>query len=320
VRHAAAVTQLTVEEAVETEEAEIIADDTLRLIFTCCHPALTADAQVALTLREVCGLTTEAIARAFLVPAPTLAQRIVRAKTKIRDARIPYEVPDADQLDERLETVLAAIYLVFNEGYSAIAGGLAHEAIRLGRLLAELLPDPEVLGLLALMLLHDSRSAARIGPKGDAVLIADQDRSLWDRGKIAEGSALVRRAMASPNLGHYAIQSAIALEHTREAIDWAEVARLYELLVRADPSPVVRLNQAVAASMLEGPERALPLVDALIAGQLGNYHLAHAARADFCRRLGRMEDALRSYEQALKLAQLEPDRRFLLRRISSLGL
>ena len=234
-RHAAALNELMVEEAVETFEAEIIPDDTLRLIFTCCHPALAPDARVALALREVCGLTTEAIAHAFLVPAPTLAQRIVRAKTKIRNAGIPYEVPDEDELEDRLEVVLAAIYLVFNEGYSTQATEIADEAIRLGRLLVEFMPRPEVLGLLALMLLHDSRRAARLGPNGNALLIGEQDIVLWDRRQIAEGAALVRRSMAGPEIGHYASQAAIALEHTRQPIDWSEVTRLYRLLVIADP-------------------------------------------------------------------------------------
>ncbi len=301
------------------DEREAIEDDRLRLVFTCCHPSLAEEARIALTLREVCGLTTEAIARAFLVPAPTLAQRIVRAKTKIRNAGIPYEVPDEDELDDRLEVVLAAIYLVFSEGYSTQATEIADEAIRLGRLLVEFMPRPEVLGLLALMLLHDSRRAARLGPNGDALLIGEQDTALWDRRQIAEGAALVRRSMAGPEIGHYAIQAAIALEHTRRPIDWSEVTRLYRLLVSADPSPVVRLNQAVAIAMHEGPANALPLVEALIGSELVGYHLAHAARADLCRRLGRSGEAREAYEQALRLATSEPDRRFLLRRISELS-
>jgi RNA polymerase sigma-70 factor (ECF subfamily) len=313
--------------AVESEEVE---DDRLRLIFTCCHPALPIDAQIALTLREVCGLPTETIAHAFLTAAPTVAQRIVRAKGKIRDARIPYQVPSLPDLPGRLDAVLHVIYLVFNEGYSASSGDtvtrhdLSSEAIRLGRLLHELLPDPEAMGLLALMLLHESRRPARSTPAGDLVLLTEQDRSLWERPQIEEGRMLVERALASRRFGPYTLQAAIAAVHSEaraaEDTDWAQIVGLYDVLLKADPSPVVELNRAAAVAMSDGPGAGLALVDAILArGDLANYHLAHSARADFCRRLGRVEDARASYERALALAKQEPERRFLQRRLSELG-
>ena len=308
---------------------EGVEDDRLRLIFTCCHPALPPDAQVALTLREVCGLTTEEIARAFLTAAPTLAQRIVRAKAKIRDARIPYQVPSRADLPDRLDTVLRVIYLVFNEGYSASSGAsltrhdLSGEAIRLGRLLIELLPEPEAMGLLALMLLHESRRAARTSPAGDLILLDDQDRSLWNRDQIAEGLALVERALSSRRFGPYTLQAAIAAVHAEApnaaATDWAQIVGLYDVLAQADPSPVVELNRAVAVAMRDGPLAGLALIDAILArGDLADYHLAHAARADLCRRLGRTAEARASYERALGLTQQEPERRFLERRLGEL--
>jgi len=311
-------------------DAEGIEDDRLRLVFTCCHPALAPDAQVALTLREVCGLTTEAIAQAFLSPAPTLAQRIVRAKGKIRDARIPYQVPAPDELPPRLESVLRVVYLVFNEGYSASSGDsltrvdLSGEAIRLGRLLVQLLPEPEAIGLLALMLLQESRRAARATADGEIILLDDQDRSLWNRALIAEGSALVTRALASGGAGPYAIQAAIAAVHANaaraEATDWDEIVGLYDVLQRATPSPVVALNRAVAVAMRDGPAAGLALIDAILAGgDLADYHLAHAARADLCRRLGRTDDARASYARALALARQAPERRFLERRLAELA-
>jgi len=315
--------------AVEDASPEEIEDDRLRLIFTCCHPALAPDAQVALTLREVCGLATEEIARAFLTPAPTLAQRIVRAKAKIRDARIPYEVPAAEELGERLDAVLRVIYLVFNEGYSASSGtaitrgDVAAEAIRLARLLVELLPEPEVLGVLALMLLQDSRRAARTSPSGDIVVLEDQDRSLWNREAIAEGVALVERALAARRFGPYALQAAIAAVHAESATpaetDWPQIVALYDVLARLDPSPVVELNRAVAIAMRDGPAAGLTLVDAILArGELADYHLAHAARADLCRRLGHVNDARGAYERALALATQAPERRYLARRLAEL--
>jgi RNA polymerase sigma-70 factor (ECF subfamily) len=298
-------------------------------VFTCCHPALPPDAQVALTLREVCGLTTEEIARAFLAAPATLAQRIVRAKAKIRDARIPYEVPGPEALPERLESVLRVIYLVFNEGYSASSGAtltrhdLSGEAIRLGRLLVELLPEPEAMGLLSLMLLSESRRAARAAPDGDLILLTDQDRSLWNREQIAEGMVLVQRALASRRFGPYTLQAAIAAVHaqapTAAATDWAQIVRLYDLLARLEPSPVIELNRAVAVAMRDGPEAGLGLIDTILArGELTDYHLAHSARADLCRRLGRHDEARSSYERALVLAQQEPERRFLQRRLDQL--
>ena len=308
---------------------ENIEDDRLRLVFTCCHPALSPDAQVSLTLREVCGLTTEEIAEAYLSAAPTLAQRIVRAKAKIRDARIPYQVPTPEELPERLDSVLRVVYLVFNEGYSASSGesltrvDLSSEAIRLGRLLLELLPEPEALGLLALMLLQEARRAARASPTGELILLADQDRSLWNREQIAEGSALVERALASRRFGPYAIQAAIAAVHAEaaraDATDWREIVGLYDLLLRAEPSPVVELNRAVAVAMRDGPAAGLELVDAILArGDLQDYRLAHAARADLCRRLGETAQARASYERALALTRQEPERRFLERRLREL--
>lgn len=311
-------------------DAESVADDRLRLIFTCCHPALQPEARVALTLREVCGLTTEEIARAFLVAPPTLAQRIVRAKAKIREERIPYQVPSRAELPERLESVLQVIYLVFNEGYAASAGDtltrpdLSGEAIRLGRLLAALLPEPEVLGLLALMLLHESRRAARTTPTGDIVLLEDQDRSLWDRELIAEGAALVAQALATENYGPYTLQAAIAAVHAQApsvaATDWSQIVAFYDLLAQAVPSPIVELNRAVAIAMRDGPASGLALIDAILArGELADYHLAHAARADLCRRLGRTAEARAAYERALSLARQEPERRFIERRLRELA-
>ncbi|MDE3735276.1 RNA polymerase sigma factor [Pseudomonas resinovorans] len=311
------------------EEGEDVEDDRLRLIFTCCHPALPADAQVPLTLREVCDLKTEEIARAFLSSPSTIAQRIVRAKAKIRDARIPYQVPALAELPERLENVLRVIYLVFNEGYSASSGDslirtdLSAEAIRLARLLLELLPDPEVMGLLALMLLHDSRRAARATEDGELILLDDQDRSLWDRAQIAEGLALVTLALASRRVGVYALQAAIAAVHAQAAdaarTDWGQIVGLYDVLQRLVQSPVVALNRAVAIAMRDGPEAGLVEVDALLeAGELNDYHLAHAARADLCRRLGRKADAQAAYRSALALARQEPERRFIEKRLREL--
>jgi len=333
-RFDASLAQLAERLDAETSDAvgwadEGVEDDRLRLIFTCCHPALPPDARVALTLREVCGLTTEEIARAFLTAPPTVAQRIVRAKAKIRDARIPYQVPSRADLPDRLDTVLHVVYLVFNEGYFASSGvsltrsDLSAEAIRLGRLLIELLPEPEVVGLLALMLLHESRRAARTSPAGELVLLDDQDRSLWNREQIAEGSALVERALASRRFGPYALQAAIAALHAEApnaaATDWAQIVGLYDVLARADPSPVVELNRAVAVAMRDGPLAGLALIDAiLVRGDLGDYHLAHSARADLCRRVGRTAEARASYERALGLARQEPERRFLKRRLGEL--
>jgi RNA polymerase sigma-70 factor (ECF subfamily) len=304
-------------------------DDRLRLIFTCCHPALQPEAQIALTLREVCGLTTEEIARAFLAAPATLAQRIVRAKSKIKTAGIPYEVPEREQLPERLEAVLRVIYLVFNEGYTASAGesltrhDLSAEAIRVGRLLVELLPEAESLGLLALMLLQESRRAARSSPTGELVLLEAQDRSLWDRAMIAEGADLLRRALAAQPVGGYTLQAGIASVHaaaaTSGATDWAAIVEWYDLLVGLEPTPVVELNRAVAVAMRDGPAAGLALIESLLEkGELADYHLAHAARADLCRRLGRTRDAQAAYERALALTSLEPERRFLERRIAEL--
>jgi RNA polymerase sigma-70 factor, ECF subfamily len=311
-------------------DTESVEDDRLRLIFTCCHPALAPDAQVALTLREVCGLTTEEIARAFLTPAPTLAQRIVRAKAKIRDARIPYEVPTRAELSERLDAVLRVIYLVFNEGYAASSGAqltrhdLSAEAIRLGRLLVELLPEPEARGLLALMVLHESRRAARVSPSGELILLDDQDRSLWDRDLITEGTRLVEQVLSSRQVGPYTIQAAIAAVHaeapTAAATDWAEIVGLYDVLSRLDDSPVIELNRAVAVAMRDGPAAGVILIDTILErGDLSGYRPAHAARAELCRRLGRTTEARASYERALALTRQEPERRFLERRLAELA-
>ncbi|HKF66600.1 MAG TPA: RNA polymerase sigma factor [Vicinamibacterales bacterium] len=312
----------------EDEGAEV-EDDRLRLIFTCCHPALGADARIALTLREVCGLETEQIAHAFLTSPPTLAQRIVRAKTKIRDAGIPYQVPAREDLSTRLDAVLHVIYLVFNEGYSASAGDavtrpdLSAEAIRLGRLLVELLPEPEAIGLLALMLLHDARRAARTSSGGEIVLLDQQDRTLWNRAQITEGVALVERALSSRRAGPYSLQAAIAALHAeaRDAgtTDWRQIVGLYDVLLRLDPSPVVELNRAAAIAMRDGPAAGLALIDAILArGDLADYHLAFSAKADLCRRLGRTDDAIAVYERALTLTTQAPERRFIERRIAQL--
>ncbi|MBI3807749.1 MAG: RNA polymerase sigma factor [Nitrospirae bacterium] len=313
----------------DEQNDESVEDDRLRLIFTCCHPALSPETQVAMTLREVCGFSTEEIARAFLTKPATVAQRIVRAKTKIRETRIPYEVPLEKELPDRLDAVLRVIYLVFNEGYSASSGDsltrhdLLGEAIRLGRVLIELLPEAEALGLLALMLLHDSRRSARSSTTGDLILMEDQDRSLWNRDRITEGVSLVQRALSSDHAGPYTIQAAIAAVHaeapTPAATDWVQIVALYNLLLRTHPSPVVELNRAVAVAMRDGPVAGLALIDAILTrGELGNYHLAHAARADLYRRLGRTAEARAAYERALGLTQQEPERRFLKRRLSEL--
>jgi RNA polymerase sigma-70 factor, ECF subfamily len=332
--------QLEIEADAEAETPAELAeggfeDDRLRLIFTCCHPSLARDAQVALTLREVCGLTTEEIARAFLSTPSTVAQRIVRAKAKIRDAHIPYEVPAQEQLPERLDAVLHVIYLVFNEGYSASTGAsltrnsLEIEAIRLGRLLIELLPawlrESEAMGLLALMLIHESRSAARTAANGDLILLDEQDRTLWNRLQIEEGSQLVLRALAARQFGPYTLQAAIAAVHAEapsaEATDWQEIVGLYDVLLRGSPSPVIELNRAVAIAMRDGPAAGLELIDAIFArGDLTDYHLAHSARADLCRRLDLRDDAHAAYERALQLTQQEPERRFLQRRLAELQL
>ena len=333
-RFDASLTELAKQLESSTGEAErlddeSVEDDRLRLIFTCCHPALPPDAQVAMTLREVCGLTTEEIARAFLTKPATIAQRIVRAKAKIRDARIPYVVPAESDLPDRLEVVLRVVYLVFNEGYSASAGksltrhDLSGEAIRLGRLLMALLPEPEGMGLLALMLLQDSRRAARTSPTGDLILLEDQDRALWNRDQIVEGASLVERALSSRRIGPYTLQAAIAAVHAQAPsaanTDWSQIVGLYDVMMRAEPSPVVELNRAAAVAMRDGPLAGLTLIDAILArGELANYHLAHAARADLCRRLGRTAAARASYERALSLTQQEPERRFLQRRLREL--
>jgi RNA polymerase sigma-70 factor (ECF subfamily) len=309
---------------------EGLGDDRLRLVFTCCHPALAQEAQVALTLREICGLTTEEIARAFLTATPTIAQRIVRAKAKIRTAKIPYRVPTRAELPARLEAVLHVIYLVFNEGYFASSGAeltrhdLSGEAIRLGRLLVELLPEPEARGLLALMVLHESRRKARTTPGGEIVLLADQDRARWDRELIEEGKAQVAGALASRRFGPYTVQAAIASVHADAAdaagTDWGRIVSLYDLLLQADPSPVIELNRAVAVAMREGPAEGLALIDAILArGDLAEYHLAHSARADLLRRLGRGEEARAAYRRALEQSRQEPERRFLERRLAELG-
>jgi RNA polymerase sigma-70 factor (ECF subfamily) len=327
---AGAAVDVAVEDAEAWRDDESVEDDRLRLIFTCCHPALSLDAQVALTLREVCGLTTEEIARAFLTPAPTLAQRIVRAKGKIRDARIPYQVPSRAELPERLSAVLRVIYLVFNEGYEASSGAtltrhdLSGEAIRLGRLLLELLPDPEAIGLLALMLLHESRRAARTSADGDPILLDEQDRSLWDRNLIEEGKRLVWQALSAQRPGPYTIQAAISAVHadapSAAATDWAEIAGLYDVLWHLDPSPVVELNRAVAIAMRDGPAAGLPLVETILnRGDLSEYRFAHAVRGELCRRLGRSADARSSYERALALTRQEPERRLIERRLRELS-
>jgi RNA polymerase sigma-70 factor (ECF subfamily) len=318
------------DETLRFEDDDPLEDDRLRLVFTCCHPALSPDAQVAMTLREVCGLTTEAVAQAFLTPAPTLAQRIVRAKAKIRTARIPYAVPEGNALPARLDSVLRVIYLVFNEGYSASSGDvvtrvdLSAEAIRLARLLVALLPEPEAIGLLALMLLHESRRTARATPDGDVVLLDAQDRSRWDRALIDEGTKLLGDALASRRIGPYTLQAAIAAVHANagrsEDTDWREIAALYDLLARVEPSPIVELNRAVAVAMRDGPLAGLVLVDAILArGELRDYHLIHAARADLARRAGDVAAARESYERALALAKQQPQRRFLARRLAELA-
>jgi RNA polymerase sigma-70 factor (ECF subfamily) len=334
-RFDAALGELATQIEAATSDASVwdedtVEDDRLRLIFTCCHPALTPDAQVALTLREVCGLTTEEIAHAFLTTPSTVAQRIVRAKAKIRDARIPYQVPARADIPARLDTVLHVVYLVFNEGYSASAGesltrhDLSGEAIRLGRLIADLLPEAEVIGLLALMLLHESRRAARATASGELVLLDDQDRSRWNREQIAEGCALVERGLTGRRFGPYTLQAAIAAVHaeaaTAAATDWAQIVALYDVLLRADPSPVVELNRAAAIAMRDGPAAGIAIVDAILArGDLDEYQFAHSARAELCRRLGRIGDARESYTRALALARQEPERRFLERRLRDLS-
>jgi RNA polymerase sigma-70 factor (ECF subfamily) len=321
--------QIDAHAAGEDWDDEGVKDDRLRLIFTCCHPALAPDARLALTLREVCGLTTEEIARAFLTPPPTLAQRIVRAKAKIRDARIPYQEPSPADLPERLDGVLHVIYLVFNEGYSASSGDsltradLSGEAIRLARLLIELLPEPEAIGLLALLLLQDSRRSARTSPDGNLILLEQQDRALWNQAQIREGAALVEQALALGRYGTYTVQAAIAGVHasasTSTETNWGQIVGLYDVLLQANPSPVVELNWAVAVAMRDGPAAGLDLIDAILArGDLADYHLAHSARADFCRRLGKFVDARASYERALVLTRQAPERRFLEGRLREL--
>jgi RNA polymerase sigma-70 factor (ECF subfamily) len=321
--------EIAVEDTEAWKDDESVEDDRLRLSFTCCQPAIAADAQVALTLREVCGLTTEEIAQAFLTPAPTLAQRIVRAKAKIRDARIPYQVPEPTELADRLDNVLRVIYLVFNEGYAASSGAtltradLSGEAIRLARLLVELLPEPEAIGLLALMLLHESRREARTSADGDVILLEHQDRSRWNRDFISEGLSLVERALTSRRFGPYTVQAAIAAVHAEAAsaaaTDWSQIVALYDLLLRIDPSPVIELNRAVAVAMRHGPAAGLDLIEAILArGDLKDYRPAHAARAELCRRAGRIEDARASYKRAIALSRLEPERRFLERQLATL--
>jgi len=327
---AVAAAQIAAEDPQGWTDDESVEDDRLRLIFTCCHPVLSEDAQVALTLREVCGLRTEEIAHAFLTPVATLAQRLVRAKAKIRDARVPYQVPSQDERPDRLDAVLRVIYLVFNEGYAATSGpdltrhDLSAEAIRLGRLLVELLPEPEAFGLLALMLLHDSRRAARASATGEMILLDHQDRSLWNQAQITEGTQLIERALDTRRIGPYAVQAAIAAVHARApepaATDWSEIIGLYDLLLRHDGSPVVALNRAVAVAMRDGPQAGLVLIDEILAaGELRDYRLAHAARADLCRRLGRTADARVSYGRALTLSRQEPERRFLEKRLAELA-
>ena len=309
------------QETTESENYDVV-DDRLRLIFTCCHPALNTDAQVAMTLREICGLTTEQVAAAFLTTAPTLAQRIVRAKTKIRDAKIPYEIPERGDLPERLASVLHVVYLVFNQGYFTRAD-LATEAIRLGRLLVELLPEAEATGLLALMVLHDARRATRTNARGELIPLEEQDRSQWNREQIREGVGLVERALTSRGFGPYTLQAAIAALHAEapssQATDWPQIVGLYDVLLRANPSPVIELNRAAAVAMRDGPEHGLTLIDAILArGELEEYHLAHAARADLLRRLGRKPEARSAYERALALAVEEPERRLIERRLKEL--
>jgi len=327
---AVAAAQIAAEDPQGWTDDESVEDDRLRLIFTCCHPVLSEDAQVALTLREVCGLRTEEIAHAFLTPVATLAQRLVRAKAKIRDARVPYQVPSQDERPDRLDAVLRVIYLVFNEGYAATSGpdltrhDLSAEAIRLGRLLVELLPEPEAFGLLALMLLHDSRRAARASATGEMILLDHQDRSLWNQAQITEGTQLIERALDTRRIGPYAVQAAIAAVHARApepaATDWSEIIGLYDLLLRHDGSPVVALNRAVAVAMRDGPQAGLVLIDEILAaGELRDYRLAPAARADLCRRLGRTADARVSYGRALTLSRQEPERRFLEKRLAELA-
>ena len=332
-RFDSAVSDLAADDTPPSEIAEAdeedVPDDRLRLLFTCCHPALSPDAQIALTLREVCGLTTEEVAHAFLTPAPTIAQRIVRAKAKIRDAGIPYEIPSRADIPARLDSVLHVTYLVFNEGYLASSGStltrpdLSCEAMRLARLTLELLPDPEVMGLLGLMLLHESRRAARATAEGEVVLLEHQDRSLWNREQIAEGIQLVERALSSRRVGPYALQAAIAAVHadsvSASATDWRQIVGLYDVLLRVDPSPVIELNRAAAVAMRDGPAAGLALIDALLArGELASYLHAHSARADLLRRLGRVDEAIAAYERASTLATQEPERRFLARRIAEL--
>ena len=323
----AALERVAQSEAPESNDG--VEDDRLRLIFTCCHPALSPDAQIALTLREVCGLTTEEVARAFLTPAPTLAQRIVRAKSKIRDAGIPYEIPSLSDLPDRLDSVLHVIYLVFNEGYLASTGpdltreSLSAEAIRLGRLLVELLPEPEAMGLLALMLLHEARRAGRTSSLGDLILLEDQDRSLWNREQIQDGVALVERALKSRRIGPYSLQASIAALHAEApstaSTDWAQIVALYDVLLKAEPSAVVELNRAAAIAMRDGPEAGLELIDKILAtGELLDYYPAHAARGELCRRLGRVSDARTAYRRTLELVTQEPERRFLERRLTEL--
>jgi RNA polymerase sigma-70 factor (ECF subfamily) len=327
---AAEVVDNLADDSQQAEPVEELEDDRLRLIFTCCHPSLSEEARVALTLREVCGLTTEEIAHACLVGAPTLAQRIVRAKAKIRDARIPYQVPAADELPARLQSVLRVIYLVFNEGYSASSGdsvvrpALSTEAIRLARLVQELLPEPEVSGLLALMLLHESRRSTRVTVEGDLVPLDEQDRSRWDRALIDEGCSLVQQSLRSRHFGTYTLQAAIAAVHAEapraEDTDWAQIVGLYDALLRYEPLPVIELNRAVAVAMCAGPEAGLDLVEKLMRDDtLRSYHLAHAAKADLCRRMGAWGQARQAYEQALALAKQEPERRFLRRRLAEIA-
>jgi RNA polymerase sigma-70 factor, ECF subfamily len=314
----------------DSSDEDELADDRLRLIFTCCHPALSPDAQIALTLREICGLTTEAVASAFLIPPATLAQRIVRAKAKIRHAGIPYQVPARTDLPERLNAVLPVIYLIFNEGYATSSGStltradLCEEAIRLGRLLVELLPEADTMGLLALMLLQESRRLARSSPTGDLILLEDQDRAQWNQDLIREGQAWVEQSLRSPDFGSYTIQAAIAAVHgsatVASATDWAQIVALYDLLLQAQPSPIVRLNRAVAVAMRDGPAAGLALIDQILAqGELADYHLAHAARADLCRRLGRQDEARTAYQRSLMLVKQDPERRFLEKRLQEVG-